>query len=184
MDKITEEILEGLEATQKDFWNVARETANFLNMLVKIAKCKNGIEVGTSNGYSGIWLGKAFQENGGKLTTIEYWDKRQSIARNHFKTCGIDDVIEAKLGCACEILGAWEEKLDFAFIDANKTQYLEYFELVDKHLVKGGIITADNITSHPEKVENFITALKNHPKYQTEILDLPGGLLIAYKIAD
>ena len=55
---------------------------------------------------------------------------------------------------------------------------------MDKHLSKGGIITADNITSHPEKVAPFVDAIKNDSRYQVEILDLPAGLLVAYKISD
>ena len=181
---ILEETLSNLEKTQQDFWNVSRATGNFLNMLVKMAKCKSGLEIGTSNGYSGLWLGTAFKENGGKMATIEFWEKRQVIAREHFKNCGVSDVITPIIGPATDILAEWTEPLDFVFIDANKGQYIEFFKLVDKHLVKGGIITADNITSHPEKVAPFVEAIKSDPRYQVEILDLPAGLLLAYKISD
>lgn len=180
-----QELLIELEKTQKDFWNISRATANFLNMLIKISDAKSVVEVGTSNGYSGIWLAKALQKTGGRLTTIEFWEKRIIPARENFKTCEVDDVITIKQGSACEVL---EElcaddnfSIDLAFIDANKTEYLQYFEIIDKKLKKGGIITADNITSHPEKVANFVEAIKSNPNYQVEILDLPGGLLVAYK---
>lgn len=184
MTEILEETLSNLEKTQHDFWNVSRATGNFLNMLVKMAKCKSGLEIGTSNGYSGLWLGTAFKENGGKMSTIEFWEKRQVIAREHFKNCGVADVINPIIGPATDILAEWNEPLDFVFIDANKGQYIDFFNLVDKHLSKGGIITADNITSHPEKVAPFVDAIKNDSRYQVEILDLPAGLLVAYKISD
>lgn len=181
-----QELLIELEKTQKDFWNISRATANFLNMLIKISGAKSVVEVGTSNGYSGIWLAKALQETGGKLTTIEFWEKRIIPARENFKTCKVENVIEIKQGSACEVLEelcAQEDfSIDMAFIDANKTEYLQYFEIIDKKLKKGGIITADNITSHPAKVANFVEAIKADPNYQVEILDLPGGLLVAYKI--
>ena len=181
MNEIIEKTLSELEKTQHDFWNVSRETGNFLNMLVKMAKCKCGLEIGTSNGYSGLWLGMAFKENGGKMSTIEFWEKRQVIAREHFKNCGLSEIITPIIGPATDILAEWKEPLDFVFIDANKGQYIDFFNLVDKHLQKGGIIAADNITSHAQKVEPFVTAIKNHPNYQVEILDLPAGLLLAYK---
>ena len=184
MNEVLEKTLSELEKTQHDFWNVSRATGNFLNMLVKISKCKSGLEIGTSNGYSGLWLGTAFKENGGKLSTIEFWEKRQVIAREHFKNCGLSDVINPIIGPATDILEQWSEPLDFVFIDANKGQYIEFFKLVDKHLSKGAIITADNITSHPEKVAPFVEEIKNNPKYQVEILDLPAGLLLAYKLED
>lgn len=184
MNNTTLETLAELEKTQTDFWNISRATGNFLNMLVKIAKCKSGLEIGTSNGYSGLWLGWAFKENGGKLTTIEFWEKRQCIAREHFKNCGIEDVINPIIGSATDILKEWTEPLDFVFIDANKGQYIEFFELVDKFLVKGGVLTADNITSHSEKVKPFVDKIMTDERYQVEILDLPAGLLVAYKISE
>lgn len=180
-NKKEEELLTELEKTQKDFWNVSRATANFLNMLIKISGAKNAVEVGTSNGYSGIWLAKALKETGGKLTTIEFWEKRIVLAQEHFKICEVDDIITIKQGEACDVLEEIDEEFDFAFIDANKSEYIKYFEIIDSKLKNGGIITADNITSHPEKVADFVEAIKSNPNYQTEILDLPGGLLIARK---
>lgn len=179
-------LIEELESTQKDFWNLSRVSANFLNMLIKISGAKNAVEVGTSNGYSGIWLAKALKEKGGHLTTIEYYEKRIALAQENFKTCGVNDVITVKQGSACEIL----EKLcsdknfiiDFAFIDANKKEYIKYFEIIDKNLKRGGIIAADNITSHPEKVADFVEKIKSNPNYQVEILDIPAGMLLAYKL--
>lgn len=74
MDNTTEVVFKRLEETQNEFWNVARETGNFLNMLVKICNAQNAYEIGTSNGYSGIWLAKALKETGGHLTTIEFYE--------------------------------------------------------------------------------------------------------------
>lgn len=181
-----QKLLEELEKTQKDFWNIARSSANFLNMLIKISKAKNVVEVGTSNGYSGIWIAKALKETGGNLTTIEYYDKRIALAKENFRVCRVEDIITIKQGSACDVL---EEicsqdnfEIDFAFIDANKGEYIKYFEIIDKKLKKGGIITADNITSHAEKVAPFVQKISSDVNYQSEILDLPGGMLIAYKM--
>lgn len=184
MDTKTNSILKKLEATQHDFWNISHATGNFLNMLIKMVGAKNVVEVGTSNGYSGIWLAKALKETGGKLTTIEFYEKRIVLAQENFKTCGVNDIIDIKQGSAIEILEAIpdDEIIDFAFIDANKAQYIDYFYLIDKHMKSGGIITADNITSHAEKVKPFVDAIQGNINYQTEILDLPAGLLIARKV--
>ena len=78
-DETTENILAGLEETQKQFWNISRVTAEFLYTLIRAEKAKNVVEVGTSNGYSGIWLGNAVKSIGGHLTTIEFWDKKMCI---------------------------------------------------------------------------------------------------------
>ena len=183
MDETTEVVLKRLEETQHEFWNVARSTGNFLNMLIKMVNAQNVVEIGTSNGYSGIWLAKALKETGGHLTTIEFYEKRKVLAEENFKTCGVMDIITTQEGSAIGILERMpeDEVIDFAFIDANKSQYIDYFNLLDNHLKSGGIIAADNITSHAEKVKPFVDAINGNPNYQVEILDLPAGLLLARK---
>lgn len=180
----TEKVFQELEATQKQFWNVARSTGNFLNMLIKMNHCKYGLEIGTSNGYSGIWQAMAFKENGGKLMTIEFYDKRQVVALENFKRCEVDDVIDSRVGDACTILEYLKENeiFDYVFIDASKPQYLKYFELIKPHLKKGGIICADNVTSHRAKVQDFLDTIIADKDFQTEILDLPAGLSLSYKL--
>lgn len=182
-DDTTEIILEELEKTSKQYWNISRETANFLSILIKAVKPKEVLEIGTSNGYSGIWIAKALKEVNGHLMTIEFWDNRQSIAIENFKKCGVDDIITPKLGSALKIID--EEikyPLDFVFIDANKSEYVKYFDLLHPLVKKGGIIAADNVLSHEEKVKPFVDKIKNHPDYQAQILNLPAGLLLAYKL--
>ena len=183
-ESIIEEKLKELEKTQKNFWNIARETANFINIFIKTANSKNALEIGTSNGYSAIWIALALKETKGHLTTIEFWDKRQSIARENFKICKVDSLITPIIGSAFDVmeeLNQKGEKFDFVFMDANKSEYIRYYELVDKMLVDGGIIAADNVLSHEEKVKPFVDAISANPNYQVEILNLPAGLLIARK---
>lgn len=179
-------LLSELEKTQHDFWNIARSSANFLNMLIKISGAKNVVEVGTSNGYSGIWLAKALKTTGGHLTTIEYYEKRIVLAQEHFRQCEVDDIITIKQGSAVDVLkeicSDENFSIDLAFIDANKREYIEYFDIINPRLKKGGIIAADNITSHPEKVAPFVEKIKSDANYQVEILDLPAGMLLGYKL--
>ena len=183
-DDTTEEVLSSLEKTQKEFWNISRVTAEFLYNLVKSSGCKNVVEVGTSNGYSGIWLGKALKETGGKLTTIEFWEKRFSIARENFNKCGVGEVIEIVQGSACDVLRDLPEdfKIDFAFIDANKKEYIDYFNLIHPHLNVGGYIACDNVLSHEEKCKPFIDAINAHPDYENVVLNLPAGLSLGRKL--
>lgn len=189
-DENAQEVLLSLEKTQKEFWNIDRNTANFLNMLIKIHNSKNALEIGTSNGYSGIWLADALKHTGGKLTTIEFWDKRQSVAKENFRLCNVEDIIETKLGSALLILDEMSgeieqglrEPFDFIFIDANKLEYIEYFHKVDPLLKSGGIIAADNTISHAKKVEPYLKALVEHPSYQNQMLNFEAGLFVSLKI--
>ena len=182
-DDITSETLAGLEETQRQFWNIPRVTGGLINMFIKMMNIKNALEIGTSNGYSGLWIAKALKETGGKLTTIEYYEKRQSIAIENFKKCGVFDLVRPLQGDAIETILSFppEEKFDFVFIDANKRQYVEYFKLIKPHLTPKALIVADNITSHAEKVQTFVDAVDADADFQYEIVDTPGGILVAYK---
>ncbi len=188
-DEKTEEILSSLEKTQKEFWNLDRYSANFLNMLIKINNSKNVLEIGTSNGYSGIWILKALEETGGKLTTVEYWEKRQSVARKNFEICVSDVEVEPKIGSAVIVLQDLEEeiknfkreKFDFVFIDANKKEYVEYFQIIDRILKSGGVILADNILTHYEKTLPYINVLFERVDYQSQILDIGAGMMLSRK---
>ena len=180
------EILNSLDKTWEDFWNVDNESANFLNLLIKTKEAKNALEIGTSNGYSAIWLAQALKETGGKLTTIEFWDNRLNAAIENFKNAGVNDIIETKLGQAVMILEemAYSDNppvFDFVFIDANKSEYIKYFKLIHPMLKKGGIIAADNILSHYKKVLPYVEAVTNHLEYQSQLIPLDTGILVSYK---
>ena len=183
-DTTTQNILKELEKTQKQFWNISRTTAEFLYNLIVDSKSQSVIEIGTSNGYSGIWLGKALKKTGGKLTTIEFYDKRLDIAKENFKKCGVADIIDARKGDAKMVLEYLPEdfEIDFAFIDACKQQYIDFYHLIAPHLKVGGIIACDNVISHAAKVQDFIEEINANPNYENVVLPLPAGLSLAKKI--
>jgi predicted O-methyltransferase YrrM len=183
-DTTTQNILKELEKTQKQFWNISRTTAEFLYNLIVDSKSQSVIEIGTSNGYSGIWLGKALKKTGGKLTTIEFYDKRLDIAKENFKKCGVADIIDTRKGDAKMILEYLPEdfEIDFAFIDACKQQYIDFYHLIAPHLKVGGIIACDNVISHAAKVQDFIEEINANPDYENVVLPLPAGLSLAKKI--
>ena len=183
-DEETQSVLIELEKTQKEFWNISRTTAQFLYNFIVDSKSKSVLEVGTSNGYSGIWLGKALKKTGGKLTTIEFYDKRLDVAKENFEKCGVADIITPKKGDACTILEYLPEdfEIDFAFVDACKPQYIKFFHLIEPHLKVGGYIACDNVISHAKKVQDFLEDIENNPNYENVVLPLPAGLSLAKKI--
>ncbi len=183
LDEITNAKMAELEQTQKDFWNIPRKTGVILNMFIKMMGAKSALEIGTSNGYSGLWLSKALKETGGHLTTIEFYEKRQSIAIENFKLCDVMDIITPIQGSACDVIRSFDDdkKFDFVFIDASKREYVEYFNLIKPHLTQKCMIVADNIISHAEKVQTFVDAIDNDDEFQYEIIEVPGGILTAYR---
>ena len=184
MDIVLEKTLTDLELTQKEFWNISRQTGNFLNMLVKMNNSKSVLEIGTSNGYSGLWFLEGLVKTGGMLSTIEFHEKRQVVAVDNFNKCGYEGKYISYKGDAIEIIKSFSEdvKFDFVFIDANKREYVEYFKLIKSHLLPHSIIAADNVNSHREKVSEFLDLISLDSDFQTEILDLPGGLSVSYMV--
>ncbi len=183
MNNTTKKILNELEKTQKIFWNISHQTAEFISMLIKIRKPDEVLEIGTSNGYSALWIADALDYNKkGHLTTIEFYEERQSIAKSNFCTAGLEHLITPIQGPALEILKNYDKSPDIVFLDANKSQYIDYFNLTDEKLNSGSIILADNVLSHSEKVKPFVDAITRDERYQSEILDLPAGLLMALKL--
>ena len=183
LDETTNDIMKGLEETQKEFWNIPRKTGVLINMFIKMMNAQSVLEIGTSNGYSGLWISKALKQTGGKLTTIEFYEKRQSLAIENFKTCNVMDIITPLQGSACDIIRSFEDdvKFDFVFIDASKREYVDYFNLIKPHLTQKCMIVADNIISHAEKVQTFVDAIDSDAEFQYEIVEVPGGILTAYR---
>ena len=182
-DKDTVDVLLELEKTIQDFWNVDRQSANFLNLMVKTVGAKSALEIGTSNGYSAIWIAKALLETKGKLTTLEFWEKRSNLAIENFKKTGVNDIITVVTGDAVQILADMKEenkyKFDFIFVDANKAEYIDYYRSFDSMLDVGGIIIADNILSHYKKTENYVKTLMNNENYQSQLLNFEAGMLLS-----
>ena len=84
LDEITLETMRNLEVTRKEFWNISKESGLMFHNIILEHNFKNALEIGTSNGYSGLWISKALKQTGGRLTTIEYFDERQSVAVENF----------------------------------------------------------------------------------------------------
>lgn len=184
------EKLDELAQTRKDFWNLPPESANFINMLIKSHNCKNVLEIGTSNGYSAIWICEALECTDGNLVSLEFWQKRIDLAIPNLEHCNLAHRANIKCGSAFDLIGQLTAEdfksdkleLDMVFIDANKSEYIKYFELIHPLVRKGGIILADNVTSHKKSVQPFLDEIYQHQSYQTQLLDFDGGLLMSVKL--
>ncbi|PLX01802.1 MAG: methyltransferase [Marinilabiliales bacterium] len=127
----------------------------FLEMISRMIKPLNILEIGTFTGYSGIQMAKGLQD-GGKLVTIDINEEMETFAGKYFKLSGLQDKIDFRIGNALEIIPQLDMKFDLVFIDADKEQYIDYYELAMEKLNTGGFILADNVlwsgkVLHPEK---------------------------------
>jgi predicted O-methyltransferase YrrM len=140
---------------------VDRKTGELLHDFIKEKNPKNVLEIGTSIGYSSIWIASALKK-GAKLTTIDRWSERFEKALVFFKKSKLNiNFIE---GNALEIIPKLKEKFDVVFLDATKSEYLKYIELLakNKKLNNDALILADNTISHADKMKDFLEFAEKH----------------------
>lgn len=154
---------------QPGMMNVPRADGEFLHDFILQHNYQRGLEVGTSNGYSAIWMGMALRRTGGKLITLEIDRRRAALARENFSEVGLGDVIELREGDALKIIPELEGPFDFVFIDAWKPDYIRYFRLLYPKVRPGGAILAHNVVSQAGAMQDFLQAIQNHPNLETHI---------------
>ncbi len=149
--------------------NVPAEDGRLLYDIIMEKGYQRGLEIGTSNGYSALWLGMAFKQTGGKLITLEIEPQRAREAQENFQHAGLDNIIESRINDALREIPALEGKFDFVFIDAWKPDYIKYLELILPKMKPGGVITAHNVTSQGSSVRDFLEEIQTNPKLTTTI---------------
>lgn len=122
------------------------EQARFMALLVTLMGARRILELGTFTGYSALAMARALPSDG-HLVTCDLSHVWTSVAREHWERAGVADRIELRLQVATEVVRSLpaEEQLDLVFIDADKGNYVNYFELVLPRLRPGGVILADNV---------------------------------------
>jgi predicted O-methyltransferase YrrM len=149
--------------------NVPSEDGRLLYDIILTKGYKRGLEIGTSNGYSALWLGMAFKATGGRLITMEIEPQRAREAKENFKHAGLDNIIESRINDALKEIPALEGNFDFVFIDAWKPDYIKYLELNLPKMKPGGVITAHNVTSQGSSMRDFLDEIQQNPKLRTTI---------------
>ena len=149
--------------------NVPAEDGRMLYDIIKEHGYKRGLEIGTSNGYSALWLGLAFKQTGGNMITIEIEPQRAKEAQGNFKHAGLQDVIESRVNDALKEIPALEGDFDFVFIDAWKPDYKKYLELIMTKMKPGGVITTHNVTSQGGSMKDFLDEIHSNPLLETTI---------------
>lgn len=174
--------LEQFGATHGGYYNIPAETGKFFYILVKITKPKNILEVGTSNGYSTMWLAEAMKENKGKVTTIEISDFKVKMAIEHFKRTKLNKIIKIIQGDALKEIPKLKRKFDFMFIDAIKEDYLKYLKLAEKKLKKGCIIVADNAIMFKDYMQDYLNYVETNENYDSVLVPIGSGVEFSIKI--
>lgn len=167
-----DKLLAELEKTVAQYYNVPREDGRFLNLLVKMTGAKRALELGTANGYSGIWIGLALESTGGKLTTVEISPEKAKEARANFEKVKLADRITVVEGDAHKVARELEGPFDFIFIDADMGRDLDYFQVLLPKLSPGGVLLRHNAIAYASTMKDYLDAAKAHPELDTVIVSL------------
>ncbi len=160
--------------------NVPAEDGRLLRLLAETIGAKQIVEIGTSNGYSGLWQCLALKTTGGKLTTFEIDAERAALARQNFKKAGVDDIVTLIEGDAHEKVAQVQGPVDLCFIDADKEGYSDYLTKLLPKVRPGGLIVAHNIT--PGMADpKFLAAITTNADLETVFYQQGGGVSVTLK---
>jgi caffeoyl-CoA O-methyltransferase len=173
-------VLDSIVTSGEMFQNVPAQDGRMLRLLTETAGAKNVVEIGTSTGYSGLWLCLALRATGGSLTTFEIDSHRASIARENFKQAGVDQMVKIVQGDAHANIAKLKGPIDVVFLDADKEGYLDYVNKLLPLVRSGGLILAHNV-GQAEMSSGYVKALTSNPDLETAFYMEGGGLSITLK---
>ena len=167
-DKIMKSLTagEGMQRRDEFLLSVGEDAAVFMNTLVKSANAKIILEIGTSYGYSTLWLAEAARENGGLVITLEADEAKVTYAKDKLKQAGLLKYVDFRVGDALKLIEKAEEHFDFVLVDIWKDLYLPCFELFYPKLNDKAWVLADNMIFPPQS--NEVTQLYQNRIRQTE----------------
>jgi caffeoyl-CoA O-methyltransferase len=163
-----------LENQQQGMMNVPPEDGRLLRVLAEAIGAGHVVEIGTSNGYSGLWFCLALQATGGKLTTHEIDAGRAALARGNFERAGVRDMVTLVEGNAHETVLKIEEPIDLLFLDADKEGYIDYLSKLLPLVRPGGLIVAHNMNPRQADPE-YVKAITTNPELDTILLHMQGS---------
>jgi predicted O-methyltransferase YrrM len=192
MDEATSQLLAELEAEGRQHdareteharrrLHLEPDTARLLDVLVRAARRTAVLEIGTSNGYSTIWLASAMLATGGRVTSVERDAAKQAEARANLRRAGLLDAVELRLGDATEIVTGLEGPFDCVFFDADRTSAPEQLALLLPKLTADVLLLADNVLSHPDEIAGYLAAVGSLLGFACLTVPTGKGLSIAYR---
>jgi predicted O-methyltransferase YrrM len=159
---------------------VGPETGQLINILARSLQAPNILEIGTSYGYSGIWLAEAARAAGGRLTTLELQDYKSAYAKDMSTRAGLAEFVDFRVGDAVESIKSLPSGIDFVLVDLWKDLYTPCLEAFYPKLNPGAIIVADNmIRPGGEDVAAYARAIRAKPHMTSILVPVGSGIEIS-----
>ena len=171
--------LDGTE-NPKRLKQIPDRTGRFIALLAAMAPPGRYLEIGTSAGYSTLWLALACRLVGRTITTFEVLEDKVKLARHTFDMTGVGDVVSLVHGDARDHLRRYGD-VSFCFLDAEKEIYAECYEMVVPNLVSGGILVADNAISHEETLRPMLQRALSDDRVDALVIPIDRGELVCRK---
>lgn len=163
--------------------NLHPDSAALIALLVRAKQARKVLEVGTSNGYSTLWLADAVRDTGGSLRTLEIDKARKKAARQNLREAKLDDYVRMEVCDAGEFLRDYSKYFDVVLLDADRSQYTAYWPHLQRILTKpGSLLVVDNVLSHADEVQAFIALVEADKNFSSMVLDIGAGLLLASSV--
>ena len=160
--------------------NITRDTGEFLTVLVRAALARRVLEIGTSNGYSTLWLASAAQDIGGSVTTVEKSQYKIDLAATNFAHSGLASSISQVHDDAGRLLErSADGAFDFIFLDSERPEYSGWWPHLRRVLRRGGLLVVDNATSHPAEIAPFVALVKADAEFITSLVPVGNGEFLA-----
>jgi predicted O-methyltransferase YrrM len=161
-------------------WNVSPEVGRFFHLMLQAIVAKRVLEIGTSNGYSTLWIVDALEKTGGWLTTLERDPAKIAMATENLEKAGLKERVDIIEGDARETIQELDKRFDFVFIDADKESYEHYLQHALKRVRPGAIIAADNVDSHADELSGFLEMIERDPWLEDVRMPFGGGQVVIY----
>lgn len=162
--------------------NITPDTGEFLAILVLATRAKRVLEIGTSNGYSTLWLADAIRALSGRLITIDANPMKVEMARKNFERSGLTPWIRQEQMDAGDFLRQRQaEQFDLLFLDSARWNYVSWWPMIRNVIAPSGLLVVDNATSHPEEMKNFVDLVRSTPGWRSVVVPIGKGEFLAFK---
>ena len=162
------------------FRNVEPPTAELLGVLIRAGRARRILELGTSNGYSTIWLADATEATGGAVVSVDVDAARTALARENIRGAGLEERVELRTeDAALTLERSGDAEWEFVFLDAERPAYPSYVRDLVRTLAPGGLLAVDNVESHANELVEFTELIEAVPELTQTVVPVGAGLRLA-----
>jgi len=160
--------------------NLEPETAELVSILARSSGARHALEIGTSNGYSTIWLAASIGRDGGRVISIDRRPEKHKMARENLSRAGLVEFVDLRCGDATELVATLPGPFDFVIFDADRKSAPEQLKILVPKLESRALVLADNALSHPAEIAEYIKMVESLNEFQHAVVPIGKGLSVGF----